>query len=101
METHNHNKPAINWKILHANIANDAERKYIEAFEIQEHSGVLMNGCVGRIISVWIISFLNIFKILLNNGTILTLKIDDFLMTFCTVYIFSIFPVNLVFLIFN
>ena len=36
--------PTIKWKILHANIVNDAE--------IQKHSGDLMNGCTGRIISV-------------------------------------------------
>ena len=38
--------------ILHANIVNDGERKYVEAFEIQKHSGDLMNGCTGRTISV-------------------------------------------------
>ncbi len=50
-----HNKsrlPTIKWKILHANIVNNGERKYVEAFEIQKHSGDLMNGCTGRIISV-------------------------------------------------
>ena len=44
--------PTIKWKILHANIVNDGERKYVEAFEIQKHSGDLMNGCTGRTISV-------------------------------------------------
>ena len=36
LESHNNNAQAIKWKILHANIANDAEGIYIEAFEITE-----------------------------------------------------------------
>lgn len=39
-------------KNLQANIANDMEKKYIEAFEIQKHSGDLLKGCIGRSISV-------------------------------------------------
>ena len=42
----------INWRILHANIPQHSERKYIEAFEIQNRGDKLMNGCIGRIISV-------------------------------------------------
>ena len=41
----------INWKILHANILQHAERKYIEAFEIQNRGEKIINGSVGRIIS--------------------------------------------------
>ena len=32
------------WSILHANISNHKERKYVEALEIQKHSGHLLNG---------------------------------------------------------
>ena len=49
-----HNKcklPQITWSILHANINNHEERKYIEALEIEKHSGHLMNGCSGGTIS--------------------------------------------------
>ena len=42
----------INWRILHANIPQHSERKYIEEFGIQNRGHKLMNGCVGRIISV-------------------------------------------------
>ena len=53
LESHKKSRlPTIKWKILHANIVIDGERKYVEAFEIQKHSGHLMNGCMGRIISV-------------------------------------------------
>jgi hypothetical protein len=53
LESHKKSKlPTIKWKILHANIVNNGERKYVEAFEIQKHSGDLMNGCTGRTISV-------------------------------------------------
>ena len=53
LESHKKSRlPTIKWMILHANIVNDAVRKYVEAFEIQKHSGDLMNGCTGRIISV-------------------------------------------------
>ena len=53
LESHKKSRsPTIKWKILHANIVNDGERKYVEAFEIQKHSGDLMNGCTGRTISV-------------------------------------------------
>ena len=56
LESHKKSKlPTIKWKFLHANIVNDGERKYIEAFEIQKHSWDLMNGCAGRTISVWTI----------------------------------------------
>ena len=42
----------INWKILRANISKHTERKYIEAFEIQNRGDKIMNGCIGRIICV-------------------------------------------------
>ena len=47
LESHNKCKiPQITWSILHANIGNHEERKYVEALEIQKHSGHLMNGCI-------------------------------------------------------
>ena len=40
----------VTWTILHANIRNHGERKYIEALEIIGHSDKIMNGCIGRTI---------------------------------------------------
>ena len=42
----------ITWKIIYGNIQNHRQRKCIEAMEIQKHSGNIMNGCVGRVISI-------------------------------------------------
>jgi hypothetical protein len=45
----------ITWthlRILHSNIQNDEERRYIEASEIQNQPEDIMNGCVGRTIFI-------------------------------------------------
>ena len=42
----------ITWEIVHSNLKYYNERKTIEAIEIQKCSQHLMNGCVGRIISI-------------------------------------------------
>ena len=44
--------PSITWRILHCNINNDDERKCIEAFEIKKRAGNIINGCIGRTISI-------------------------------------------------
>lgn len=43
---------AISWKILHNNIQNANERKCIEAIEIQQCSSIIMNGCIGRTMTI-------------------------------------------------
>jgi hypothetical protein len=55
IESHMSNEddmPSITWRILHCNINNDDERKYIEAFEINKRAGNIINGCIGRTISI-------------------------------------------------
>jgi hypothetical protein len=42
----------ITWRILHSNIRNDEERRYIEASEIQNQPEDILNGCVGRTICI-------------------------------------------------
>ena len=42
----------ITWKILHANIRNLDERKYVETVEILNYASNLMNGCIGRTICI-------------------------------------------------
>ena len=42
----------ITWRILHSNIRNDEERRYIEASEIQNQPEDIMNGCVGKTICI-------------------------------------------------
>lgn len=42
----------ISWEIIHSNVRNYRERKVIEALEIRKHSQNIMNGCVGRILSI-------------------------------------------------
>ncbi len=44
--------PKITWKILHNNIRNHGERKYVEAVEIQKNTHNIMNGCIGRTICI-------------------------------------------------
>ncbi len=55
IESHKSGRPDqsdISWKILHRNIAYQDERKCIEAFEIHKRSENIMNGCIGRTISI-------------------------------------------------
>ena len=42
----------ITWGIMHNNVRHYNERKTIEAIEIQKCSQHLMNGSIGRIISI-------------------------------------------------
>lgn len=42
----------ITWEIIHNNVKHYNERKIIEAIEIQKCSQHLMNGCIGRIITI-------------------------------------------------
>ncbi len=55
IESHKSGRPDqsdTSWKILHRNIAYQDERKCIEAFEIHKRSENIMNGCIGRTISI-------------------------------------------------
>ena len=47
-----HKENKITWRILHSNVRNDEERRYIEAFEIQNCKERIMNGCIGRAICI-------------------------------------------------
>ena len=38
----------ITWKLLHTQIRNQEERRYIEAVEIRNNADKVMNGCTGR-----------------------------------------------------
>lgn len=54
LTTHN-NKPSLNdisWEILHKNINEIRTRKIIEALEIRKHKNIIMNGCIGRYLSL-------------------------------------------------
>lgn len=42
----------ITWKLIHHNIRYLSERKIFEALEIKRHSTNIMNGCVGRFLSI-------------------------------------------------
>ena len=55
LRTHNKgvDHSIISWTILHKNIKSPQERKCIEAFEIQKQpANAIMNGCIGRTISI-------------------------------------------------
>jgi hypothetical protein len=55
IESHRSNEddmPTITWRILHSNINNDDERKWIEAFDIKKRAGNIINGCIGRTINI-------------------------------------------------
>jgi hypothetical protein len=58
IESHKSGRPDqsdIIWKILHRNITYQDERKCIEAFEIHNRSEHIMNGRIGRTISISLI----------------------------------------------
>ena len=42
----------ISWKVLHNNIQAFSTRKVMEALEIRKPESSIMNGCVGRILSI-------------------------------------------------
>ena len=42
----------LKWKIIHTNLHYVRERKIIEAMEIKNTTGTLMNGCVGRYLNI-------------------------------------------------
>ena len=46
------NPDDITWRIIYENIRCQGERKFTEAIEIQKHSTNIMNGCIGKIITV-------------------------------------------------
>ena len=45
-------EPSISWELLHRNIQASSESKIIEALEIQRRSNNIINGCIGRTISI-------------------------------------------------
>ena len=52
--THN-NTPSLNdisWELLHNNINAVHTRKIIEALEIRKHKSNIINGCIGRTLSI-------------------------------------------------
>ena len=50
--TPSRDQSTITWAIIHDNIPNQAERRCIEAFEIKKQFNNIMNGCIGRTISI-------------------------------------------------